>query len=288
MNPRKDTLDSAAEPQSQDQAIITEDAKQPAVKVLENEQAACIDQRTSQETDDNAEVAAAADRASKLGSEERIKLERRRRRCPTVTVEKYLNNDRDEGERTENGEAGIIRPSIARTIMQEDVTEFLRLVQEGACVWDSDDHGWSPLHWASSRGSTIMTYAILQEMRSSQEAGDSGSDSGNAISDYLNATEKLSGWTALHLAIIAGKLDVVYLLMEAGCNPQVKDKVGDKPVNCIGRIRNSGGVARRLRNALLDLSDSEDGSCDESTEPRVGENKKNTTVRVARPLRKRA
>lgn len=59
-----------------------------------------------------------------------------------------------------------------------------------------------------------------------QRPGDSGcEETGDAIPDYLNAAEKLSGWTALHLAIIAGKLDVVYLLMEAGCNPQVKDKV---------------------------------------------------------------
>lgn len=50
-------------------------------------------------------------------------------------------------------------------------------------------------------------------------------EAGDAISDYLNATENLSGWTALHLATIAGKVDVVYLLMEAGCDPQVKDKV---------------------------------------------------------------
>lgn len=62
--------------------------------------------------------------------------------------------------------------SLARTIMQEDVAGFLRLVQEeGACVRDTDCHGWSPLHWACSRGSTVMTYAILKEMRSSQEAG---------------------------------------------------------------------------------------------------------------------
>lgn len=65
----------------------------------------------------------------------------------------------------------IFRSSLARTIMQEDVAEFLYLVQEGARMWDIDDHGWSALHWACSRGSTVMTYAILQEIRSSQETG---------------------------------------------------------------------------------------------------------------------
>lgn len=43
--------------------------------------------------------------------------------------------------------------------------------------------------------------------------------------DSLNAAEELNGWTPLHLAAIGGHLDVVYLLMEAGCDGHVKDKV---------------------------------------------------------------
>jgi len=83
------------------------------------------------------------------------------------------------------------RSSLARTIMQEDVAEFLRLVQEGASVWEFDDHGWTPLHWACSRGSTVLTYAILQEVRSSQEAG-------GPMDRYCrigyNAHETLASW----------------------------------------------------------------------------------------------
>lgn len=45
-------------------------------------------------------------------------------------------------------------------------------------------------------------------------------------SDYLNAKEGLSGWTPLHLAAIGGHIDVVYLLMEAGCDSRVQDRVG--------------------------------------------------------------
>lgn len=57
--------------------------------------------------------------------------------------------------------------------MQEDVAEFMHLVQEkGACVSDTDAHNWTALHWACSRGSTVMTYVILREMRASREAGD--------------------------------------------------------------------------------------------------------------------
>lgn len=42
---------------------------------------------------------------------------------------------------------------------------------------------------------------------------------------FLDLREKIGGWTALHLAAIGGHLDVVYMLMEAGCDPRVKDKV---------------------------------------------------------------
>jgi len=51
-----------------------------------------------------------------------------------------------------------------------------------------------------------------------------GNDDADSI-EYLNARETLNGFTPLHLACISGKLDVVYLLMEAGSNPAVKDKV---------------------------------------------------------------
>lgn len=69
-------------------------------------------------------------------------------------------------------ETSTFHRSLARTIMQEDVTGLLRLVQKGACISDNDGHGWTPLHWACSRGSTVMTYAILQEIRLSQAKGE--------------------------------------------------------------------------------------------------------------------
>lgn len=54
-----------------------------------------------------------------------------------------------------------------------------------------------------------------------EEAGGSNFNPG----DYLNAAEDVNGWTPLHLAAVGEYLDVMYLLMEAGCNPNVKDKV---------------------------------------------------------------
>ncbi|CAN0408177.1 unnamed protein product [Ectocarpus sp. 8 AP-2014] len=203
-------------------------------------------------------------------SGERQKLDRRKRRCPVVSVHRYPNNTEDDGEGKEDEGAGK-RRSFARVVMQEDVAGFSRLVQEGTGILDSDGHGWSALHWASSRGSTVLTYGILQEIKLLREADSSageGTDgASNAVAGFLDLRENLGGWTALHLAAIGGHLDVVYMLMEAGCDPRVKDKVGDQPIHCIRRKRKSEGLVKRLRNALLDLSDSEEGSCEENMEP---------------------
>lgn len=57
------------------------------------------------------------------------------------------------------------------------------------------------------------------------DSGSERADDATDILDCRNLQERLNGWTALHLAAIGGHLDVVYLLMEAGCDPQVKDKV---------------------------------------------------------------
>lgn len=81
---------------------------------------------------------------------------------------------------------------------------------------------------------------------------DSGSERGDDAPDpldCLNLPEQLNGWTALHLAAIGGHLDVVYQLMEAGCDPQVKDKVG-----CCTWISEFWNLPRDLSKQLLSLS----------------------------------
>ncbi|CAM9209156.1 unnamed protein product, partial [Laminaria digitata] len=196
---------------------------------------------------------------------ERIKLARRRRRCPVVDVDRYASGG--AGEMKEGG-AGKQR-TLAQVIMQEDSAGLTQLLREGASASETDSHGWNPLHWASSRGSAVMTHIILQETKPSEESGEALSSSDHYSDDegtsnrfdYLNATEGLSGWTPLHLAAIGGHVDVVYLLMEAGCDARVQDKVGDRPINCIKRATKPQRVLEaRLRNALLDLSDTETSS----------------------------
>ena len=63
------------------------------------------ERRTGQDCEDDT----ANDTGSNVDPEEREKLERRRRRRPTVNLERYLNNTDDEGERKEHGGAGSTR-----------------------------------------------------------------------------------------------------------------------------------------------------------------------------------
>ncbi|CAM9252138.1 unnamed protein product [Hapterophycus canaliculatus] len=172
--------------------------------------------------------------------------------------------------------------------MQEDFTGFLRLVQEegAACIWDADDHGWTALHWACARGSTALTFAILREIQSSQAAGFTYDREGTeASSDRLNLPEKLNGWGPLHLAVIGSHLEVIYLLMEAGCDPFAEDKAGDRPIDCIKRTKKQSGLVKRMRNALLDLTDTEESSGDESIAPSPPQGNRGNNGRLTAPSR---
>lgn len=60
------------------------------------------------------------------------------------------------------------RRTLARTIMQGDTAGLVRQLQGGAGVSEADIHGWTPLHWACSRGSASMTYIILQEIQATR------------------------------------------------------------------------------------------------------------------------
>ncbi|CAN0505738.1 unnamed protein product, partial [Scytosiphon promiscuus] len=55
-------------------------------------------------------------------------------------------------------------------------------------------------------------------------------------SHYLNAKEGLSAWTPFHLAAIGGHIYVVYLLMEAGCDSRVQDRVGSHHDNTMQSV----------------------------------------------------
>ncbi|CAM9309695.1 unnamed protein product [Sphacelaria rigidula] len=144
--------------------------------------------------------------------------------------------------------------------MQGETGALARWLRDGGSASEADNHGWTPLHWACSRGSVSMTSVLLHGLRAAKIESTVDEADGDHVRDCdpLNAKEHVNGWTPLHLAAVGEFLDVVYLLMEAGCDPSVKDNLGDKAINCVERATaRQGKRCQRLRNALLDLSDSD-------------------------------
>lgn len=64
------------------------------------------------------------------------------------------------------------RSIIARLVMQDNVAGLMRLARKGAFFSETDGHGWTPLHWACSKGSAVMAHTILHELRVPQHAGE--------------------------------------------------------------------------------------------------------------------
>jgi ankyrin repeat protein len=63
--------------------------------------------------------------------------------------------------------------------------------KSGVSVKFVDRHGWTPLHWASSKGNTEIMEIILEHRTKTQK---------KSAARLLNAQDKLAGWTPLHVS----------------------------------------------------------------------------------------
>ncbi|SPJ74158.1 uncharacterized protein FTOL_03888 [Fusarium torulosum] len=88
-----------------------------------------------------------------------------------------------------------------------DIVKFL--IDEGAKILVTDNIEWTPLLTASVSGYEEIAKALLEK------------DKRN-----INHTEKVGGWTALHLAMHCGHESIVSMLMGYGANPDLQDGKG--------------------------------------------------------------
>lgn len=145
--------------------------------------------------------------------------------------------DRDDGEDDDDDDQDPeLNQELFVCCYRENVSQLKKLLRSGANPFARDRHGWTPLHWAASRGFNEVIEILL----------DARQDSGKSMPRYINSKEFVSGWTPLHAACINTHTQSVELLLRHKARRKALDKFGEKPVDCIGKSKQSKNVRRLL------------------------------------------
>ena len=142
-----------------------------------------------------------------------------------------------------------VTSKFIRAAYKGHISKIHKYLREGVDVNGTDRHGWTALHWASSKGDLdILEKLVMNEAD-------------------VNCTDHLNGWTPLHLAAINGQNDAATYLIEQGGEIDIVDKYGDMPKHCVKNITRNGDLfnilsKRRTHHDESDVSSSEEGDDD--------------------------
>ena len=115
-----------------------------------------------------------------------------------------------------------------RAAYKGQIKKIHKYLRDGVDVNGTDRHGWTALHWASSKGDIdIIEKLIFNEAD-------------------VNCADHLNGWTPLHLTAINHQPEAASYLIEQGGQIDSVDKYGDIPKHCVR-------LGRRGANALVDI-----------------------------------
>ena len=139
------------------------------------------------------------------------------------------DNDKDDDEDDDDdGDDDDADPELDRelfvNVYRGNVRIVDKLLNSGARHNALDLHGWSPMHWAASEGHDDILELLIDHAKRRTSAA--------KLKRVLNLKDKLSGWTALHVAAIKGAKVCAKVLLDAGAK-LAKNKLGEKPVDCI-------------------------------------------------------
>lgn len=101
-------------------------------------------------------------------------------------------DDDDNGENDDDeldGHDINLNASLIIASCRNRVDQVKLLLKRRAYYFCRDRHGWTPLHWAASKGNTEIM-EILLEHRTSINPN---------LKPYLNAMDAITGWTPLHV-----------------------------------------------------------------------------------------
>jgi len=104
------------------------------------------------------------------------------------------NPSDDEGEDDNDDDEGAEDPNMDSQLFiacfRSNYDAAKNALKLGARVFGRDRHGWTPLHWAASKGAVDIMELLI----------DFRKHSGKKLKKYLNARDTITGWTALHVS----------------------------------------------------------------------------------------
>jgi len=101
-------------------------------------------------------------------------------------------DDPDEGEDDEEdlNEEPELNRSLIYAVYDEKPEAVKTALKNGAYYFTRDRHGWTPLHWAASKGNEDIIDILVEHVRKQDKN----------VLWYVNAKDTICGWTPLHVS----------------------------------------------------------------------------------------
>jgi hypothetical protein len=107
----------------------------------------------------------------------------------SVSDDESVSSEDSEVEEEEGDPELNVQLFIA--CFHENVSQVRTLLSKGAWHFARDRHGWTPLHWAASRGYNEIIEILVDHRSASKKI----------VKSYVNAKDLITGWTPLHVIL---------------------------------------------------------------------------------------
>jgi len=153
------------------------------------------------------------------------------------TAEEYEEYEEEEEEDDDDMDQDKeLNQTLMFSIFNDKVESVRISLKKGAYYFMRDRHGWTPLHWAASKGYIEIIELLLDHVKNSNKS----------VSRYVNAQDKITGWTPMHVACINCQLEVVEILLKHKASKNRVDFLRERPGDCIGNSKHSSKAIRKL------------------------------------------
>lgn len=137
-------------------------------------------------------------------------------------------DDPDEGEDDEEdlNEEPELNRSLIYAVYDEKPEAVKTALKNGAYYFTRDRHGWTPLHWAASKGNEDIIDILVEHVRKQDKN----------VLWYINAKDTICGWTPLHVSISSYKITLLTTLFVVGNDMPRICFVGVDLLGCMCRL----------------------------------------------------